>query len=512
MKRLRRQKTTVGVSLFPFLAVLICTMGALIVLLVLVVHWARVDASESARQPDFLAEPDQRRQALEDYQSRRELWEEQRGQARTRVTQRRLELSHLEEHIRELEQQWAALQQAAADLQQRLDGKSQDEQVGREQLAQLQQAIAEAEEELAEARVKAAQQPPVYAIIPYEGPHGTRRRPVYIECRDGEIVIQPEAVRLTPRDFLGPLGPGNPLDAALRAVREYLARAGDAIATGEPYPLLVVRADGIESYALARAAMRSWDDEFGYELIDDTMQLQFPPPDPVLAQLLQKTIADARSRQAILAAAMPSQYERDSVVGFVAAPTRGGFVPADGAHDTTLGRRTGGFGEGGDSRYQQGRAPGTVNGPPDEEEAISSQHAGERGHAGGHAGASVGGSCESLAQSRGRNWALPNARADATPIERPIRVAVLPDRLILLPDRGQARSPEVILVDGAMTDEIDAFVSLLRQRITTWGMAVAGGYWKPLLRVTVAQGADTRFEELQILLEQSGLDVQRSSQ
>jgi hypothetical protein len=153
-----------------------------------------------------------------------------------------------------------------------------------------------------------------------------------------------------------------------------------------------------------------------------------------------------------------------------------------------------------------------VEGPPDEGEDISNKNAGERGHAGGHAGASVGGSCEPLAQNRGRNWALPGARADATPIERPIRVAVLPDRLILLPDRGQARSPEVILVEGAMTDEIDAFVSLLRQRITTWGMAVAGGYWKPLLRVTVAQGADTRFQELQILLEQSGLDVQRSSQ
>ena len=55
MKRYRNQKTTVGVSLFPFLAVLICTMGALIVLLVLVVQLARVDASEDAHKADLLA-------------------------------------------------------------------------------------------------------------------------------------------------------------------------------------------------------------------------------------------------------------------------------------------------------------------------------------------------------------------------------------------------------------------------------------------------------------------------
>jgi hypothetical protein len=44
----QRAKQQVGVALFPFLAVLICTMGALIVLLVLLMQQARIDATEIA--------------------------------------------------------------------------------------------------------------------------------------------------------------------------------------------------------------------------------------------------------------------------------------------------------------------------------------------------------------------------------------------------------------------------------------------------------------------------------
>ena len=42
-----RRATTASVSLFPFLAVLICTMGALIVLLVVITRQARLKAAET---------------------------------------------------------------------------------------------------------------------------------------------------------------------------------------------------------------------------------------------------------------------------------------------------------------------------------------------------------------------------------------------------------------------------------------------------------------------------------
>ena len=67
----------------------------------------------------------------------------------------------------------------------------------------------------------------------------------------------------------------------------YLLRQGqfDQEKSGEPYPLLLVRPSGIGAYCAARAAMKSWESEFGYELIDDDWQLAFDEPDEQLARL-----------------------------------------------------------------------------------------------------------------------------------------------------------------------------------------------------------------------------------
>ena len=512
MRRPRIHKAAGGVSLFPFLAVLICTMGALIVLLVLVVQLARVKATEDTREAQLPPDPDALRAQQEDYQWRREMLQTQRSQMLDEEASRRLELSHLEEHIRELEKKWELLRETAADLRHRLTQQGAGQEGTEEELQQLQESIRQAKKELEETRARADNQPPVYAIVPYDGPNGTRRRPIYIECRGDGVVIQPEGVRLSASDFRGPLGPGNPLDAALRAIREYHADLGPAGSQGDPYPLLLVRPDGVENYAVARAALGGWEDEFGYELIDESMRLKFPEADPTLTQLIGKAIADARSRQAVLAAAMPRQYGEDPDIGFVASPSSGGFQPASGTARFESAHRPAGFGRGGDDRYGAGRAaaheegeaaPDSTPGPPGHDQA---------GHAQGQPNATVGAQYSPLADKRGRNWGLPQANNSATGIVRPMRLAVLPDRLIILPDLDERRAPEVVMVRGDMVEEIDEFVSKVWDRIEQWGMAVAGGYWKPVLHVTVAQGADERFRELQGLLEGSGLEVRRSKQ
>src|SRR5690606_6823218 len=181
--------------------------------------------------------------------------------------------------------------------------------------------------ELAAARERAAQQKRTFTIIPYPGPNGTTRRPIYIECTERGIILRPENVVLRPEDFDGPLGPGNPLDAALRAIREYYMRNSGQAMSEEPYPLLIVRPDGVAGYGVAREAMSGWEDEFGYELVSDEVQLNYPPPDPALAALLQKAIADARSRQARLRAAMPAGPRAG---GFVVSHSGGGVVPLGG--------------------------------------------------------------------------------------------------------------------------------------------------------------------------------------
>lgn len=511
MKRYRTRRATVGVSLFPFLAVLICTMGALIVLLVLVVHMARVDASEDAVTADLTRPPDELMTQKADYARRRELLSDQRNQLLERAANKRLELSHLEEHIRELEKEWERLRQAATRLKQQVAGGGVDRDDAAQQLQHLEQSVRAAEDQLNEARAQAARRPPVYAIVPYDGPNGTRRRPIYLECVPGGVLIQPEGILFPLSDFQGPLGPGNPLDAALRAIREYYARVAPGAAQGEPYPLLIVRPEGVESYAMARSAMRAWDDEFGYELIDSDMKLKFPEADPQLAQLIRKATSDARSRQAALAAAMPSQFGNQSDIGYVAS-SQGGFVPRSEIERRSLGQRSGGFGRGGDSRHIDGQAAGRVAGqaPGETEQTVGGES--QRGFAQGQRGAAIGQGCSPLADQRGRNWGLPGANANSTGIVRPLRLALLRDRIILLPDKGEARAPVVVLFEGGMADEMDEFVSKIWDRIDQWGMAVAGGYWKPVLHVHVTQGAEERFEEMKVLLDGSGLEVQRSAQ
>jgi hypothetical protein len=513
MRRHQATKSKVGVALFPFLAVLICTMGVLIVLLLIMVQMARVSASEVVDDTPQIELPNAQQIAKEEFEWRYEVLEQQRDQVMKEVAQKRLELSHLEEHIRELERRAKELQATANDLGQRLAGEGSNQDATRAELEQVQQDVDAAKAALAEAQRKLAGQKASYAIIPYDGPNGTRRRPVYVECTGQGVILQPEGIVLTPSDFQGPLGPGNPLDAALRGTREYYARAGVIARGGEPYPLLVVRPSGIDAYAAARTAMGTWEDEFGYELVEESMVLKFPEPDPELAKLLTKVIADARSRQSALVAAMPSSYGRGGEgegSGFVASPARGGFVTRDGQQSAGEAMRKGGFGHGGDTRFAEGAAPGKVAGAAPEGQSLSPVDTHQSGQVSAAVNARANkGQPTPLSKTRGENWGLPSRGSEATGVERPLRVACLPDRLILLPDRGEKRPPEIVLVDGAMADDIDALVAKIRERIEEWDMAVAGGYWKPVLNVQVAEGAEMRFAEMRVLLDGSGLEVRR---
>ena len=64
------------------------------------------------------------------------------------------------------------------------------------------------------------------------------------------------------------------------------------------------------------------------------------------------------------------------------------------------------------------------------------------------------------------------------------------------------------LVERVRTEEsVDDLVTAVWQRVETWGSAGRGMYWHPQLSVDVAPGADGRFNDLQTLLADSGLEV-----
>jgi hypothetical protein len=311
-----------AVSLFPFLAVLLCTMGALIVVLVGVTRLSRAnaleqvaaekpaDSSEAADLPDVDADRMQREhdQAVAFVAKLQEV----RERSAQQLHEDQARLSHLEDHIRRLQEKLDSLRMAAADLEGMQQEHYDDREQAQRELARLEQLIEESQEAVKELKNESQATRRSYAIVPYEGPNGTKRRPMYIECRQDEVLLQPEGIHLTPDDFRPPLGPGNPLASALRAGREFILRDGASPAAGgeanDPYPLILVRPDGIVAYYRVRSAIESWDADFGYEFVDGDWDLKFPPANPQLATVEYRAVETARARMQMLAAAAPRAF------------------------------------------------------------------------------------------------------------------------------------------------------------------------------------------------------------
>src|SRR5262245_30251281 len=778
----------IGVALFPFLAVLICTMGALIVLLVLRVRQGRVDATTIAVAQiggGASGEEKERRERLEDAQWQRELLEKSRAEKSDELTQARARVAHLEEHTQRLEAQARELLERARAIDEGKQLRAEDLTAARAEADRLKKEIEKKKKELDEAKKKAGDGQEWYALIPYDGRSGTRRRPIYVECTEFGVIIQPEGLLLRAEDFNGPLGPGNPLDSALRAIRDHWERtAGDKAA--QPYPLLVVRPSGVIAFDVAAHAIRAWDDEWGYELISDDKQLDFGPPDPALDQVVTKTLAVARQRQAAMVAMMPRTYERrepltsfapeaairagggpfvgsagaaggtgsalatgagrgssgnngagnsgfgngygttsapglargsgnglvggsglngnttggvgsgassgsgtgafagggiaggsswgsgganvgagprgatatggasSTGAGFAASgapgapgtsgsgsggsgtggsgtgaigsntPGAGGWLPTvtaneakvapppalrfsntidnsgtgngsgggtgngSGAGDTfpyssTAGSDGGGsgFSQGGggiagggpagggpalgspgggspanaSSAMAAGRSmpmgsstvggndeqardaakknygpfvmdpttPGSAAGPMDAATsggAPGFNHLGSNSSdgmalRGGSWGSTYGVDATKMGKppsttKRGNNWALPQAKPHETGVTRPMRVSIEPDRVVLVPERGDDRPPQVVKIAPNLSlEDVNHVVSAVQNEVKGWGLVVSHGYWKPVLQAEVAPGAEQHFENLQMALKGSGIDIVR---
>ena len=669
MSAARRKREQLAPSLFPFLAVLLCTMGALVLLLMLIVSDAQVTAQEVVQVAEQRKEE---LQSLADAKLRAQ--QKQLDNQRFELEQKRLMLQHFEEHIEELTAELTELFEAI-QLAQTTAKTEQEKQEQLEKLSELEKQLAEAKEKLAQQLEKPDGDKPVFAVIPYEGPNGTHRRPIYLECRADGLLVQPEGILLTLENLQPPYGPGNPLDAALRTIRnEYKPKSGAITRTA--YPLLLVRPSGVRTYALARAALSSWDDQFGYELIDDDLDLVFPEGVPGLKEKLASTIELARQRQSALARAMPAQYQplqggaggtggasggapysslagsrgsasegaregngtqsgfpgdgffgssgnergsggstglslgntadqrsqgsgslsedllaagQSSVLAEASPSTGAGSFfgdPSSSLADLNLGAgKQGGNGSGqsgtgesesgssgrGESSQTAGSESGRTgeSGQPPSLESFVAQGSGASGGAASAAarnnaagnspsqrsnsgnsgqagsgsaaasmmGQSMSGSSPGFSTSnpdqdpaaapqlslsveydkskqaapvsarRGRNWAWRDGPRTQTPVVRKVHLHCFVDSWVLLPDNGDVNLALTIPFKGTPEQRAVVLAKAIIDRVDSWGLALAGGYWKPVLIVDVAPQAAWRFDQLKRLMEGSGLEV-----
>lgn len=319
MRRTHSTDDSQAVSLFPFLAVLLSTMGSLLLVLVVMARQARLHAAQEREARDgapTAADTDSLERSASP--SPEELERLKTAASRLRAIREeglreyeasRLRLRNGDLHLRQLQDELANLYREIHSLEEMGEARLDDLEQARSELARLEDLARQTEAKLEEEREAAADSPKSYAIIPYEGPNGTRRRPLYIECRRDNVILQPEGITLEVTDFMGPLGPGNPLASALRAAEDYYAASGqEGQPHGDPYPLILVRPDGIAAYYFVRKALEGWGTDFGYELLDDPWKLEFPLPNPALANAQQQAIELARARQEALAMAAPGRF------------------------------------------------------------------------------------------------------------------------------------------------------------------------------------------------------------
>jgi hypothetical protein len=132
---------------------------------------------------------------------------------------------------------------------------------------------------------------------------------------------------------------------------------------------------------------------------------------------------------------------------------------------------------------------------------------------GGSGGSQQGGKHSDSAKARKSklpNWAVPNARVTSTGVTRPIHVRVLPDRLVIVPDKGDDRRQQELPISPQLAQqEVDAFVTAVQKEMKGWGLAVQNGYWKPQILMDVAPQAEQQSRDLQMALEGSGFEMQR---
>jgi hypothetical protein len=282
---MRRRRQGLQVQTFPFLAVLLCTMGALILLLLVIDRRAKAAARAHALQA-----------AQETVRKQSEAEVKAAAAHREELERKRLELhallagqeQDLRQKIKAVEAQAAA---AAGKLEEdqanyaALLRRLQDEQgllaKDRQDLASRQAALQEAagmkdsakrevarlaselanlEEALASLKALRGRERQTYSVVPYLGRRGANRRPLYVECAAEGVIFHPD------RQALGG-------DVSAQAVRQEVERrlAGQRKTAGSetaPYLLLLVRPGGIATYYLMKTALAGLALDYGYELID----------------------------------------------------------------------------------------------------------------------------------------------------------------------------------------------------------------------------------------------------
>ena len=366
---MRRPRSRLTVSTFPFLAVLLCAMGALILLLLVFDRRAK-EAAKARAEAKAQAAHDAER--LE-HQRRLEKILANNAAARHEDGKQSAERkSALEKEIAANKNREASLRDAARNANMilaeaaaatakdlgavemardaigRLEARRNEvhelrrkagEQKTRvdEERSRQERDLARLEAVLSRVRAERERDRQTYSIVPYRGKQGENRKPLYIECSASGLVFLPDRLEVDPVAH-----PRRALDEIDRRADEQNTRlkAMGLQATQRPYLMLLVRPDGIGAYYRFQVLTKPYDIDFGYELVDADWVLDIPAE--VEQQVAGAASGDNRPRNGFPGARIQGN-----------GPAGGGF--ASGTTGSTMG---------GSTRGGTGPLGGTTSGGP----------------------------------------------------------------------------------------------------------------------------------------------------
>jgi hypothetical protein len=351
-----------SISLFPFLAVLVCAMGSLILLLLVMTRKMRqdqyveqtavvesaaseVDAELAARIAALEKQISSAELNLHSLQANAQAHRSSVDESQVRVTDLETELAQLQEKLkgtdadavpvaesmaesRKLKAEEVALLRQLKDTEKRLLSKQQ-------QLANAQDASNEASlalqekhsdllklrDQVDEARSRLAKVSGTSTLLEFSNPTGTERTPIVVDVSGKGFEIYPNGIQITQADMEGFPVRDNPFLAAILTIHQHRSKGS---VTGAPYVLLLVRPDGALPFYGAQRILMESNIHYGYELLEARELIVSGASDSTEVPLVKTSIDEAlRRRENLYARLMAIAQQKSGTSGPVGDPANG---------------------------------------------------------------------------------------------------------------------------------------------------------------------------------------------
>jgi hypothetical protein len=316
---MRRARHKLEVSTFPFLAVLLCAMGALIFFLLVMDQRGKMVAQHKAAEARAARLADR---SKED-ETRRAEWEKQRDALHAALLAQQQGLQGDTDAVRtEVLAAEKTLQVKRAEHQTLMSAASLEgaklashqtqvkqtqasmlefdklDAAAKKDLIRLSAEIGDLEKVLADLKALKKRDNHTYSLVPYHGKLGDTRRPLYVECMRDGLVFHPDRRTLTGLAFNAVDLRGEVERRAGGLEREEKNKGGElpeAAPPRGPYVLFLIRPDGIPSYYQAMSFLKGFQIDFGYEVVDQHWVLEFAADDKLAGGLPWRKTPDGAS-------------------------------------------------------------------------------------------------------------------------------------------------------------------------------------------------------------------------